>query len=304
MASSEITAALARQHAISEKVYKETEPLDQMRAKVDETVRTQKLDPAFGLETIDAGGVSAVWVTPPHVTSDLVYLFFHGGAYVKGNVAASHKGLICLCKALGARGLSVDYRVAPENPYPAALDDARMAWEHLLRTGYRPERIVVSGSSAGGGLALALAVWCRDTGGPQPGAVVPVSPWADLTQSGATMQTLADRDPQLTKTYLDRFAADYAGGSDRRLPTLSPVFADYRGMTAALLVLCGSEEILLDDARRVVQRATEAGIAAQLKVYDKAFHGWLNSGDALPEAVQAARDAADFLHRTLGTAEQ
>lgn len=158
MASMEISAVLTNQHAISEKGYRVTEPLDQMRGKTDAKTLTQVLNPAYTLETVDAGGVSAVWVTPPDVTSDFVYLFYHGGAYVKGNVAASHKAVFALCKTLGARCLTVDYRVAPENPYPAAVDDARMAWRYLLNTGHKSERVILSGGSAGGGLALALAV--------------------------------------------------------------------------------------------------------------------------------------------------
>jgi acetyl esterase/lipase len=300
VASREIEAALAAQHATSEKVLKQTEPLAAMRAKVDAGVRAQRLDPAVGLERVDAGGVPAVWLTPPEVTTDSVWLFFHGGAYVKGNVAASHGALTGLCKASGARALSVDYRVAPEHPFPAALDDARRAWTWLLAQGHAPERIAVSGSSAGGGLALALAIDRRDAGGPQPGALVPISPWADLTQSGATMESLADRDPALSKPYLDRFAADYAGGADPRLPGISPLFADWRGVTAALLVQVGSEEILLDDSRSLVEAARAAGMTAELEVYDKAWHGWQNMGAALPEAVEAARNAAAFLRRHLG----
>ncbi|MCR8724636.1 alpha/beta hydrolase [Frigidibacter sp. ROC022] len=299
MASREIEAALAQKHAESEKIAKQTQSLAEMRAKLDAGVRDQVLDPSVGLETVDAGGVPAVWLTPPEVTTDIVWLFFHGGAYVKGNVAASHGALSGLCRASGARALSVDYRVAPEHPYPAALDDARMAWAYLLQQGHPPGRIVVSGSSAGGGLALALAIACRDAGGPQPGALVPISPWADLTQSGESMQTRADRDPELTKPYLDRFAADYAGRTDPRLPTISPVFADWRGVTSAMLVQVGSEEILFDDARRVVEAATKAGLTAQLDIYDKAWHGWQNLGAALPEAVDAARNAAAFLRRHL-----
>lgn len=295
MPSTEIEAALARAHAESTKVLKQTEPLFAMRAKLDAKTALQLRDPRCSFEPINAGGVPAVWVTPPEVSTDIVFLFFHGGAYVKGNVAASHGALTCHCRKLGGRALSVDYRVAPEHPFPAALDDALMAYQHLLATGHLAGRIAVSGSSAGGGLALALMIACRDRGLPQPGAVVPISPWADLTQSSAEMDDLADRDPELTKPYLDRFARAYAGDHDPRHPLISPAFADYSGIESAILLQCGSEEILLGDARAVLENARAVGVDARLEVYGRCYHGWQNAGNAIPEAADAARSIAGFV---------
>lgn len=300
MPSREIEAALARAHAESTKILKQTEPLSAMRARLDVKTAQQPLPHGFRFDAADAGGVPAIWVTPPEVTTDITCLFFHGGAYVKGNVAASHGALTCYCRKLGGRALSVDYRVAPEHPFPAALDDALMAYQHLLDTDHKAGRIAVSGSSAGGGLALALMLACRDRGLPQPGAVVSISPWADLTQSSAEMHDLADRDPELTKSYLDRFAKDYAGHHDPRLPLISPIFADFGGVESAILVQCGSEEILLGDARAVVETARAAGVNARLEIYERGYHGWQNAGDAIPEAADAARNNAAFVRAVCG----
>jgi monoterpene epsilon-lactone hydrolase len=295
VASEKMIELLALRHAASQKVLNETRPLAEIRAELDEQTADQILDADVALEPVDAGGVSAVWVTPSGARRDYVYLFFHGGAYVKDNVAVNHKVVIGMCRAFGVRGLTVDYRVAPEHPFPAAVDDAKRAYRYLLDLGIASKHIVSSGSSAGGGLSLALAVACRDDGVPTPAAVVPISPWADLTQSGVSVAVRADRDPNLSKRYLDRFAADYLNGCDPRAPLASPIFADYSGLDCPILAQVGSEEILFDDARRVVDAAQRAGVMARLDVYDRAYHGWQNAGPDLPEAVAAAKSAARFV---------
>lgn len=293
MASRELEDYLAAAHAAGDKEMKITQPLSEMRAELNARIAQQVLDPNMRFADVDAGGVAAVWVTPPEARSDLVYLFFHGGAYVKGNVAASHKGITGLCRALGAPALSVDYRVAPEDPWPAAVDDAVLAYQYLLDMGRPAHEIAVAGSSAGGGLCLALLIALRDRGLPLPLAAIPISPWTDLTQSGESILSRADRDPALTGPYLDRFARDYAGKADPRLPTISPLFADLSGISTGILVQVGSEEILYDDAERFVAAARKAGVTAELDPYDKGFHGWQNL--PVPEARASARRAADFI---------
>lgn len=293
MPSRELLAALAAAHAAGDRDMKISQPLSEMRAELDARVARQVLDADMRYETVDAGGVPAVWVIPPQVTTDIVYLFFHGGAYVKANVAASHKGISGLCRALSARGLSVDYRVAPEHPWPAAVEDALRAYRYLLDEGMSAQDIAVAGSSAGGGLCLALLVALKDRGMPFPLAALPFSPWTDLTQSSASIKTRADKDPALTKPYLDRFAKDYAGKADAHLPTISPLFADFTGITTSILVQVGTEEILYDDAERLVQTARAAGLKAELASCEKGFHGWQNL--PVPEARAAAQRAAAFI---------
>lgn len=295
MASAQLLEALDAMHRAGGKTINVTEPLAEQRAKVEEKIRTQVVDPAMRFEDVRIDGLSAVWVTPPQVTTDVVYLFFHGGAYAKGRAASSHGVLVGHCKAMGVRALSVDYRLAPEHPYPAALEDARRAYRALLDGGLSPDKIAVGGSSAGGGLAAALILSCRDAGDPQPLAAVLISPWGDLTNAGESVTSRAERDPLLSKPYLDRFAAYYLDGADARDPLISPALAQYDGVTSAILAQVGTEEVLYDDAVRIVEAASAAGCRAKLEVYDKGFHGWQNAGEAMPEAMEAARNAARFL---------
>lgn len=297
MASDALLAALETLRRTGGKTLKVTQPLAEQRAEVVAKAAAQRFDPSIRFEEIDISGLRAVWVIPPGAATDRVLLFFHGGAYAKGPLEASHGALLGHCTALGARALSVDYRLAPEHPYPAALDDARKAYAHLLEAGYDPDRIVAIGSSAGGGLALALVLACRNAGIAQPAAAVLISPWGDLTNSGESVTTREDRDPLLSRPYLDRFAALYAGGEDPMLPTISPVFDDYHGVATAILAQVGSEEVLFDDARRIVERAERAGVSAKLEEYEMGFHGWQNGGVGVPEAGEAYRSAADFVRR-------
>ena len=292
-ASEQMIEALTARHASTDKVLNETRPLAEIRADLAEKAAAQELPPDIEFEPVDAGGVPAIWVTPPGVQRDLVYLFFHGGAYVKRVVSINHNVVIGVCQGLNARGLSVDYRVGPEDPYPAAVDDAFASYCYLLDQGIDPGRIVVGGSSAGGGLALALLLSCREHDVPTPAAAVPISPWSDLTNSGESVSSRADRDPAMTPRYLDRFAAEYLQEADPRLPLASPLFADYAGLECPILIQVGSEELLYDDAARVVAKAKSAGVDARLEVYDQAFHGWQNRRH-LPEAIEASRSAALF----------
>lgn len=302
MASEQISKILRDLHAKGDKTDKETQSLAELRQIAEARAAAQVLDQSCTLEETTVGGVRAVAITPPEVRTDAVYLFFHGGAYVKACVAANHNMVIGLCGRLGMHALSVDYRVAPEHPYPAGLDDAIAVYRGVLQRGTPAARVIVGGSSAGGGLAVALLLACRDVGWPQPGVVLPVSPWADLTQSGDSIVTRADRDPTLTKRYLDRFAPDYYGDTSPRTPRISPVFGAYAGVTSSMLVQVGSEEILVDDSVRLVEKARDAGVDAKLEIYDGGYHGWQNAGAALPEAVQAADSAAGFISRHLAAA--
>jgi len=303
MPSAEIIKDVQERLARGDKVGKEFVSVAEHREIMYARARSLVLDPTFTYEEVKLDGVRAIWVTPPEVTTDLVFLFFHGGAYVKDCVEINLGMLVSFGKRLGARTLTVDYRVAPENPFPVGLGDAQTVYRALLRSGIPAERIIVGGSSAGGGLALALMLACRDDGDPQPGMILPLSAWADLTQSGESMITRGDRDPALTKPYLDRFARDYYAGHDPKTPGISPVFADYSGITSVILAQVGSEEILLDDSVRVVEKAQAAGVTAKLEVYEGGYHGWLNAGDALPEAVEAFDNAVRFIEEHLGTAK-
>lgn len=199
-------------------------------------------------------GIPVVEVEVAGVSADRTVLYFHGGAYALGSAAAAAGLASDIARGGGARAVSVDYRLAPEDPYPAALEDAVAAYRDLLEAGVPPARIAVAGESAGAGLAVAMLAAARAAGLPQPCCAVLLSPWVDLTLSGTSMRTKADTDPALTGQGLARRAADYIGGAYSTDGLISPVFADLSGLPP-LLIQVGSHEILLDDAVRLAARA-------------------------------------------------
>src|SRR5579863_5713664 len=237
-------------------------------------------------EAVSAGGVPAEWIVPPGAAADRVILYLHGGGYVVGSIN-THRAMVArIGRASQARALAIDYRLAPENPFPAAVDDAVAAYRWLIDQGYKPSKIVISGDSAGGGLVLAALLSAREAGLPMPAAAVPISPWADLEGTGESVKTKASRDPMVNLEGLSGMAKAYIGNQDPRHPLASPIHADYRGLPP-MLIQVGEAEILLDDATRVAERAKAAGINVQLEVWDDMIHVWHVFAKILPEAQQA-----------------
>jgi monoterpene epsilon-lactone hydrolase len=209
-------------------------------------------------------------------------LYLHGGAYIGGSLA-SHRALAGrLALACAREVVTVDYRLAPEHPYPAGLDDVRAVYHHLLDAGTAPEDLVIMGDSAGGGLSAALLINLRDRGEVLPAGAVLFSPWLDLTLTSDTVRTKADHDPVLRATALGRSAQAYAG-EDLRRPEVSPVFADPAGLPP-MLIFVGTAEILLDDSRSFTERARSAGVAVDLDVEDGLMHVWPFI-EGIPEAA-------------------
>ncbi|MFS0732595.1 alpha/beta hydrolase fold domain-containing protein [Microbacterium sp. 1P10UB] len=206
------------------------------RQRIEEVGTTWPVADDIRLESVDAAGVSAEWSTAPGAAASDVLLFLHGGGYCSGSIV-SHRSLATEAgRAAGVRTLALQYRLAPEHPFPAALDDALAAWDWLLASGCAPDRIVVGGDSAGGGLALALWQVLRGRGVATPAGLWLVSPWTDLTLSGASMTEKDAADPLLHRPYLDELAAAYlAGGVGRREPLVSPLFADLTGLPPTLV---------------------------------------------------------------------
>lgn len=241
---------------------------------------------------VDAGGVAAEWIG-----DDLdgpVVMYVHGGGYCIGSTTTHRPMLTHLATAMGGRVLSLDYRLAPEHPFPAALDDALAAYRWLLGTGVAPANVVVGGDSAGGGLTIAALVALRDGGDPLPAGGVCLSPWADLTQSGSTIHSNADIDPMVRGGDLDRWAGAYAGTADVAAPLVSPLFADLAGLPP-LHIEVGTAEVLLDDARRLTSRASAAGVTADLIVADDVVHVWQFFVGVVPEADEAIERIASFV---------
>ncbi len=241
-----------------------------------------------------AGGVPGRWLSPPGVSSGAVLLYLHGGGYQVGS-ARSHGELAArLARAAGVRALIVDYRLAPEDPFPAALDDALAAYRWLLEAqGVPAGSIVLAGDSAGGGLVAATLVAARDRGLPLPAAAALLSPWADLTGSGESMVANAGDDPILSAEVLADMARSYAGDTDLADPLVSPLFADLAGLPP-LCVDVGTAELLADDGRRLAAAARGAGVEVVLTEAEGLPHVW-HVLAVTPEATAATDRIGAFL---------
>jgi monoterpene epsilon-lactone hydrolase len=244
------------------------------------------------------GGVPAVDITVPGVRTDGVLLYFHGGGYAMGSAQAAAGLAAGLAREAGTPAVSVDYRLAPEHPYPAALDDALAAYQGLLDEGFTPGRIALAGESAGAGLAAATLVSIRDAGLPMPAAAVLMSPWADLTLSGTSITGKAAVDPVLTGSGLRRRAVDYAGGADPRTPAISPVFADLTGLPP-LVIQAGTHEVLLDDAIRLAAAAAAADVSVTLDITAGVPHVFQGFASLLDEGAQALTRGGAFVRSRL-----
>lgn len=249
---------------------------------------------------VSVGGMRGEWVVPKKTRADGALLYLHGGAWIMGSLR-THRALVAnLARGAGIRALSIDYRLAPEHPYPAALDDCVAAYEWLLSGGTEPERVVVAGDSAGGNLALAMLLRLRDAGLPMPAGAVVLSPVTDLAGGGTSHRTRRALDPYFAKADLGIHVAAYLGGHDPREPYVSPLGADLHGLPP-LLIHVGDHEVLLDDAVRFGEKARAAGIEAQTVVWPGMMHVFHVFAPFLPEARRANREIAAFIQSRLGT---
>jgi monoterpene epsilon-lactone hydrolase len=245
-------------------------------------------------EPVDAGGVPAEWIAAPGAVKDRVILYLHGGGYVIGSIN-THRAMIArIARASNARALAIDYRLAPEHPFPAAVDDATRAYKWLLAQGYKPQKIVIAGDSAGGGLTLATLIALRDSGQPLPAGAVPISPWTDLEGTGESVRSRAEKDPMVAQDNLAESAKQYYGAHDPKDPLVSPLHANFRGLPP-MLIQVGDAEILLDDATRVAERAKLAGVDVELEVWDDMIHVWHVFAKLLPEGQQAIDKIGKFV---------
>jgi monoterpene epsilon-lactone hydrolase len=252
--------------------------------------------PDVDSERVDAGGVPAEWIDVPGANPGCVLLYLHGGGYAIGSVN-THRDLTSrIARAAGVRALSVEYRLAPEHPHPAAVEDSTAAYRWLLGQGIEPDRVVIAGDSAGGGLTLATLVALRDAGDRLPAAGVCLSPWVDLEGIGESMTTLAEIDPLLDRDGLEWMAKLYLGGLDPRTPLAAPLYADLAGLPP-LLIQVGKAEGLLDDARRVAERALASGVDVTLEAWDDMIHVWHIFASVLPEAREAIERIGGFIRK-------
>lgn len=260
------------------------------------------VDPEIIFETRTIGGIEGIWAAGPADNSPVV-LYLHGGAYVVGTASGYRSLSSSLAAAAGAALFSPEYRLAPEHPFPAAIDDALDAYRGLLDSDFPAERIVVAGDSAGGGLAAALLLAVKDNQLPQPAAAWLLSPWADLEVSGDTTSTNAEVDLLLDKEGLLKTANYYLAGQSATNPLASPIHGDFTGL-APLMITAGSSEILLDDAFRLAKKAAAAGNNVRLEVGAGLFHDFPLFAAMLSEGRDAIAAAGQFLQAELATAQQ
>ena len=272
----------------------------QMRAGMAAASANAPMPEGVACTPVEASaGFAGEWTAAGGVRNDACLIYFHGGGYVMGSIA-THRGLVAgLSKATGVRALSVDYRLGPEHPFPAAVDDAVAAYCHVRSLGIPASRIVLGGDSAGGGLTAATLLALRQRALPMPAAALLISPWVDLTQSSGTMQSKAAEDPMVDAAALTQMAAAYLNGADPKTPLASPIFADLSGLPP-LLVQVGTAEVLLDDARGFAANAERAGVKCTLEEWEQMIHVWHAFALLLPEGAQAIEKAGAFLASHLG----
>ena len=252
------------------------------------------------IKPVDVDTVSAQWISVGNFVEDCVVLYLHGGGYNIGS-PYTHRDLAArISKASGARTLLIDYRLAPEHPYPAAVDDAVTAYRWLLENGYSPQNIAVSGDSAGGGLTIATLVSLRDAGEPMPAAAVCLSAWTDLGGTGESIQSRLQSDPLLTPDWLQLLAKNYIRNNDPRTPLISPIYADLHDLPP-ILIQVGSDEILLSDSSRLAERALDAGVDITLDVWQGMWHNWHFFAALMPEAKQSIQQIGIYIRRHLSS---
>lgn len=271
-------------------------PIAQQRERQAAFTRLMPMPKGVRVEPASGGQVPAVWVEPTTVRPGAL-LYLHGGAYCLGSVASYRAFVAHLAQVTRLRALAIDYRLAPEHPFPAALEDAVAAYRWLLAQGYAPGRLVLAGDSAGGGLTVVTLLALREAGLPLPAGAVAFSPWFDLTLSGESVRTRAAQDPMLDAGGLQRCARAYAGDVPLTHPLLSPLFADLRELPPLLLQV-GTAEILLDDTLRMGEAARAAGVAVTVQVWDELFHVF-QVLTFLPESREALLRVAAFVAAVL-----
>lgn len=248
-------------------------------------------------ESCKIGGLYSEWLSFADTKDDKVILYLHGGAYEYGS-ADTHRVLAArIGKASGTKVLLPEYRLAPEHPFPAAVEDAVLVYHWLLERGYKSSNIIFAGDSAGAGLSMAAVLKLREQNDPLPAAVICLSPWADLTSSGESYEKNRKLDPYLNPEAVRKAAAMYAGDKPLNHPMISPVFADLTDFPP-LFIQSGSHEILQSDAEMLAAKARLAGVDVTLKIWEGMWHVWQIFGGVLPEARKAIREIGHFAKRS------
>lgn len=268
--------------------------IEQLRAGFEQMTVMFPIEPDIKCEPVSAGGIKAEWISAPKADAGRAILYLHGGGYVIGSIN-THRA-ICgrISRAAKARVLLIDYRLAPEHPFPAAVDDAITAYRYMLAQGTRPGRIAVAGDSAGGGLTIATLVAIKEAKLPMPAAGAGLSPWVDLEGIGESMTRNDTVDPMVHKAGLTAMAQAYLAGKDPRTPLAAPLYADLSGLPPLLLQV-GTWETLLDDSTRLAERARKSGVSVTLEPWENMIHVWQVFAPILDEGQQAIDKIGAFV---------
>ena len=294
--SKELDAVLEMIRKRSAEVRKTT---DDDRLSYERIMSVLPMDDDIQTERVGVNGVPAEWIWAPESQEDRVILYLHGGGYLFGSARTHRVMLAHLARAAKARVLALDYRLAPEIPFPAPVEDSVSAYQWLLSKGISSEKMAFGGDSAGGGLVIAALVALRAVGEPMPAAGVCISAWTDMESTGPSMATNAETDPSVSKERLLRIAKVYLDGKDPRAPLASPIHADLTGLPPLLLQV-GSIEVLLDDSTLLKTRANEAGVPVEMEVWEGMPHVWHHYAPILPEARKAISKIGDFVLQHTG----
>ena len=269
--------------------------LEQMRANMEERQQLLPLPDDVAFDSVTAGSVPAEWVTAPNSDQARAVIYFHGGGYVMGSVNTHREFTTRIAKACKTRVLSVDYRLAPEHPFPAAIEDGVASFRWLLEQDIDASKIVMAGDSAGGGLTLSTLIKLRDEGTPLPVGGMLLSPWTDLAATGESTRTRAELDPMIAPDELTAIAQNYHVGNEATDPLVSPLYADLMGLPE-LLVQVGGAEILYDDSTRLAANALKQGVSVDLQEWEHAFHVF-QAFPGLPESAAALDEMGKFFER-------
>ena len=275
--------------------------ISEQRRLLKELTSAQPLPPDVTVTAAALGGVPTAEITIDGIEARHTVLYFHGGVYVLGSASQAADLASQVGRRTRAKVISVDYRLAPEHPYPAAVDDALAAYQALLQGGTAPSDIAFAGESAGGGLAIATLVNARDHGLPLPAAAYLMSPYADLTLAGTTMQAKRDVDVLMSPAALQTRVTDYTAGHDPALGLISPIFADLSGLPP-LIIQAGTHEVLLDDAIRLARQAATADVQVTLDITPRVPHVFQTFYPILDEAAAALDRAGQLLSAHLAAA--
>ena len=270
------------------------------RARLDEVGSAWPAASDVTCDAVDCDGVQGEWTISPGSNASHVLLYFHGGGFCSGSILSHRRMVTEAGRSAGIRTLAIDYRRAPEHPYPAAHEDAVTAWRFLRKQGIAADKIAVGGDSAGGNLTLALISRLRAAGEPLPACAWLVSPWTDLTMSGATLKTKDAVDPLIHKAYLEELADAFAPSPiDRRDPLISPLFANLAGFPPVLIQV-GSAETLLSDATRLAEAAGSADLEVTLEIWPQMIHAWPVWNAKLADGRRALAKAGQFIRAHFG----